>query len=111
MLKASRPSASARASAASSTRDRLSGARRDVGCLFTELDKCTPYTLQSRPDVYTVHPDEGDPVTAPPYPLQLEGELDERPRRGLWLLKWLFGIPHFVVLLFLWIAFAATTVF
>jgi len=40
------------------------------------------------------------------YPVSLRGELTVPPARGWWLLKWLLGIPHFIILFFLWIAFA-----
>ena len=45
-----------------------------------------------------------------PYPLQLTGELSPRLSRGLWLVKWLLAIPHFIVLVFLWIAFVLVSV-
>ena len=45
-----------------------------------------------------------------PYPLRLSGELSPRLSRGLWLVKWLLAIPHFVVLLALWIALAVVSV-
>ena len=44
------------------------------------------------------------------YPLQLTGELDPGLSRWQWLVKWLLAIPHFVVLLFLWIGFVLSTV-
>ena len=49
-------------------------------------------------------------TTTSRYPLQLTGELSPRLSRGLWLVKWLLAIPHFVVLFFLWLAFAVVSV-
>jgi hypothetical protein len=43
-------------------------------------------------------------TNASPYPLQLTGEPAPRLSRGLWLVKWLLAIPHFIVLAFLEIA-------
>ncbi len=45
-----------------------------------------------------------------PYPVSLKGELTEPLSRWLWLVKWFLLIPHFVVLIFLWIAFVVAWV-
>jgi hypothetical protein len=44
------------------------------------------------------------------YPAHLHGSLAPNPSRALWLVKWLLLIPHFFILLFLWVALAITTV-
>jgi hypothetical protein len=49
-------------------------------------------------------------VSVGPYPLRLEGALDPGLSRWQWLVKWFLAIPHFVVLAFLWAAFAVMTV-
>ena len=48
--------------------------------------------------------------TAYPYPVVVEAHLDEDLSRWRWLVKWFLAIPHFVVLTFLWVAFAVLTV-
>ncbi len=39
------------------------------------------------------------------YPLTLKGELTDPPNSGLWLIKWLLAIPHYIILVFLVIGF------
>jgi len=44
------------------------------------------------------------------YPVHVDAELDPRLSRWLWLFKWVLAVPHYVVLAFLWLAFAVTSV-
>ena len=48
--------------------------------------------------------------TEGPSSVALEGELAPDLSRWLWLVKWILAIPHYFVLLFLWLGFAVLTV-
>ncbi|HET6963537.1 MAG TPA: DUF4389 domain-containing protein [Acidimicrobiales bacterium] len=49
-------------------------------------------------------------MAAPAYPVHVEASLDPRISRWLWLVKWLLAVPHYVLLVFLWMAFVVVSV-
>ena len=49
-------------------------------------------------------------ATDAPYPVSVDGELDPEVGRWLWLVKWILAIPHYAILVVLWMAFLLLTV-
>lgn len=48
--------------------------------------------------------------TAVGYPVRVDAALDRQLSRWLWLVKWFLAIPHYVVLVFLWIGFVLSSI-
>ncbi len=51
----------------------------------------------------------GGAMPTPEHPVVLEARIAPDLSRWMWLVKWFLAIPHFIVLLALWIAFGVTT--
>ncbi len=47
---------------------------------------------------------------APVYPVRVRGDLDPALSRWQWIIKWILAIPHYIVLVFLYIAYFVVTV-
>jgi hypothetical protein len=50
------------------------------------------------------------PSLFPTYPVHVDGQEDQVLSRWLWLVKWILVIPHYLLLIPLWIAFVVTSV-
>jgi len=57
--------------------------------------------------------EQGGPLQVSPaaYPVRLDARIDTPLSPWLWLVKWFLAIPHYFVLMFLWIAFSFLTLF
>ena len=44
------------------------------------------------------------------YPVDIRGDLSAPPERGWWLIKWLLALPHYIILVFLLVAFVVVWV-
>jgi hypothetical protein len=52
----------------------------------------------------------GASATAAAYPAALTGRLSREVSRALWLVKWLLAIPHYIIVVLLWVALIITSI-
>ncbi len=83
------------------------GARRDDGSEQEQPGDGSGTPLFAPPIGFAAPP-EPQPVAVGP--VQINAALDPALSRWQWLVKWFLAIPHFIVLAFLWLAFAVTTI-
>ncbi|MGK8520111.1 DUF4389 domain-containing protein [Nocardia asteroides] len=53
---------------------------------------------------------EPEKPVVPTAPIRVRGDLDPALSRWMWLVKWLLAIPHYIVLVFLHVAYAVLTI-
>ena len=72
----------------------------------------TPVGLADAPGPSTGYPPPVSTATGsyPDTPVTLSAQLDPNLSRWMWLVKWVLAIPHFIALVFLWIAYVVLTV-
>ncbi len=81
-----------------------------VGALLTIATVTGIVLLARRAVEPTEAPTTTEPATVRAGPVTVSAELDEPLSPWLWLVKWFLAIPHFVVLVLLWVAFGVLTV-
>ena len=82
-----------------------------IGGLFTVgMIALIVRLASSRPEAQPVTPPATTEPTSPPQPVALNARLDQPLSPWRWLVKWFLAIPHFIILVFLWIAFAILTI-
>lgn len=99
------------------------GSDRDRSAAGAPPPTGTPVATGAVPTDASTHPESLPPPGAPPgdaflgavvptreHPVVLEARIAPDLSRWMWLVKWFLAIPHFIVLLALWIAFGVTTV-